>query len=100
MNEKLMVRVIPPPAQRKLYTRRRLPVEPARSIAVKRDLHEFVVAADAATFAGAFKQVLTDPAGMFGLIRVKRPADRLGRDFAVGERFQGCYSLSGALLHG
>src|SRR5258706_15971161 len=37
---------------------------------------------------------------MFGLIRVKRPADRLGRDFTVGERFQGCYSISGALLNG
>jgi hypothetical protein len=100
MDEKLMKRVIPPSAGKKLEARRRLPVEPARSIAVKRDVHEFVVAADAGRFAAAFKDVMTDPTGMFGLIRVKRPADRLGRDFDVGERFQGCYSISGALLHG
>jgi hypothetical protein len=100
MDENLMLRVIPQAAIRKLETRRRLPVEPARSIAVKRDVHEFVVAADAGRFAAAFKDVMTDPAGMFGLIRVKRPAERMGLDFAVGERFQGCYSLAGALLGG
>jgi len=94
-----MLRVIPPTAIKKLHTRRRLPVEPARSIAVKRDVHEFVVAAAADRLAAAFKEVLIDPAAMFGLIRVKRPAERMGRDFAVGERFQGCYSLAGALLH-
>src|SRR5690349_2778149 len=98
MEEKWMVRVIPAEATKKLGARRRLPVEPARSIAVKRDVHEFVVAADADRFAAAFKAVMTDPAGTFGLIRVKRPADRLGQDFAVGERFQGCYSIAGALL--
>src|SRR5205823_9703521 len=54
----------------------------------------------AGRFAAAFKDVMIDPAGMFGLIRVKRPADRLGHDFTVGERFQGCYSLAGALLNG
>jgi hypothetical protein len=98
--ERAMVRVISPPAQRKLEARRRLPVEPARSIAVKRDVHEFVVAAPADRFAAAFREVMTDPNGMFGLIRVKRPAERLGQDFSVGERFQGCYSLAGALLGG
>jgi hypothetical protein len=96
----LMVRVIPGPAERKLEARRRLPVEPARSIAVKRDVHEFVVDAPPARFAEAFKAVMTDPEGMFGLIRVKRPAERMGRDFSVGERFQGCYSIAGALLQG
>lgn len=100
MDEKLMRRVISASGEKKLEGRRRLPVEPKRSIAVKRDVHEFLVAASTDAFAGAFKQVLTNPRGMFGLIRVKRPAERLGRDFAVGERFQGCYSIAGALLGG
>jgi hypothetical protein len=100
MHEQLMVRVIPQAANKKLEARSRLPVEPQRSIAVKRDVHEFLVAAPPAEFAAAFKKVLTDPQGMFGLIRVKRPAERLGLDFSVGERFQGCYSIAGALLAG
>ena len=100
MDDKLMVRAIRPQATKKLETRRRLPVEPKRSIAVKRDVHEFLVESTPERFATAFKDVLTDPEGMFGLIRVKRPADRLGRDFSVGERFQGCYSVAGALLGG
>jgi hypothetical protein len=98
IDERLMRRVITAAGEKKLGTRRRLPVEPKRNIAIKRDVHEFVVAADSGRFADAFKQVLTNPQGMFGLIRVKRPAERLGRDFAVGERFQGCYSIAGAIL--
>jgi hypothetical protein len=96
--EHTMQRIIPERAAQALQVRPRLPVDPARSIAIKRDVHEFVVDADADAFAAAFRDVLTDPAGMFGLIRVKRPAARLGRDFSVGERFQGCYSLGAALL--
>jgi hypothetical protein len=95
-----MARVILPSAEKKLSARGRLPVEPARSIAVKRDVHEFVVETTPEKFAGAFKEVMTNPEGMFGLIRVKRPAERLGRDFSIGERFQGCYSIAGALLQG
>ncbi len=92
-----VTRVIPASAERRLSSRKRLPVEPARSIAIKRDVHEFVIEAPAGRFAAAFREVMTDPQGMFGLIRVKRPVDRLGREFAVGERFQGCYSLSTVL---
>src|SRR5690349_74982 len=88
--ERAMARVIPPRAVDKLSARPPLPVDPSRSIAIKRDVHEFVVDADPARFAAAFREVMTDPQGMFGLIRVRRPADRLGRDFAAGERFQGC----------
>jgi hypothetical protein len=98
MNNELMVRVIPPNAGRKLEARRRLPVEPGRSIAVKRDVHEFVVVAPPERFAAAFREVMTDPQGTFGLIRVKRPAERMGRDFELGERFQGCYSVAAALV--
>jgi hypothetical protein len=96
--ERVMARAIPPRGQRKLDRRPRLPVDPARSIAIKRDVHEFVVDADAARFATAFREVMTDPRGMFGLIRVRRAPERLGREFVSGERFQGCYSLGAALL--
>jgi hypothetical protein len=80
-----------------LARRGRLPVDPSRSIAIKRDVHEFVVATDPHRFAAAFREVMQDPAGTFGLIRVKRPAERLGAPFEHGERFQGCYSIAAAL---
>jgi hypothetical protein len=96
--ERTMERVISDGGVRKLAGRERLPVDPRRSIAVKRDVHEFVVEAEADAFAAAFREVMTDPAGRFGLIRVKRPAERMGREFVAGERFQGCYSVGAALL--
>jgi hypothetical protein len=92
-----IVRVMPPRQVQRLAKRERLPASPDKSIAIKRDVHEFIVDTDANSFAAAFRQVMTDPEGMFGLIRVKRAADRLGRAFEPGERFQGCYSITGAL---
>jgi hypothetical protein len=92
-----MERIIGPRAAAKLDRRPLLPVDARRSIAVKRDVHEYLVDADPDRFADAFRDVMTDPTGTFGLIRVKRPAEKLGREFRVGERFQGCYSLEGAL---
>jgi hypothetical protein len=83
---------------RRLDARRPLALDPTSSIAIKRDVHDFEIAAGAAAFAKAFKEVVTDPDIMFGLIRVRRPAGRAGRDFEVGERFQGCFSLERALL--
>src|SRR6266568_4067847 len=83
---------------RRLTERAAQPVDPTKPIAVKRDVHEFVVDVDAASFARAFRAVVTDPESTFGLIRVKRPAERMGRDFTVGERFQGCFSLERAAL--
>jgi hypothetical protein len=77
----------------KLLGRAPLPVNPARPIAIKRDVHEFEIAAPAERFARAFEEVVTDPASTFGLIRVKRPADRLGQRFTRGERFQGSFSF-------
>ena len=93
-----MERTLTPDSARRLEKRAPLPVDPRRTIAVKRDVHEFVVDTDAASFARAFRAVVTDPASTFGLIRVKRPAARMGQDFAVGERFQGCFSLERAAL--
>jgi len=92
-----VVRDIPPAAAQRLRHRARLAVDARKSIAVKRDVHELIVEADLPTFVAAFRDVMTDPNGTFGLIRVRRPADRLGRDFTVGERFQGCYSIATAL---
>lgn len=84
-------------AARRLQARAPLPPDPARSIAIKRDVHEFLVDADPRAFADAFAAVMTDPAGRFGLIAVRRPRDRVGEMFEIGERFQGCFSLPAAL---
>jgi hypothetical protein len=93
-----MERILTEDGARRLSRRDPLPVDPAATIAVKRDVHELIVDTDAATFARAFREVLIDPGSTFGLIRVKRPAARVGQDFAVGERFQGCFSLERAAL--
>ena len=93
-----MERILTATAQRRLAERTPLPLDPSVTIAVKRDVHEFVVECDAAAFAAAFRAVVTDPTSTFGLIRVKRAAERMGRDFEVGERFQGCFSLERATL--
>lgn len=82
-----------PRSARRLQERPPLPVEPQRRIAIKREVHEFVVNAGAAAFARAFREAMVDPEERFGPIRVRRPADRLGQEFEVGERFQGCFGL-------
>jgi hypothetical protein len=74
-----------------------LPLQPDGPIAVKRDVHNLVVSLDARPFADAFHAVLTDPARRFGFIEVDRKRQSLGKPFAVGERFQGRYSLEGLL---
>jgi hypothetical protein len=83
---------------RRLDARAPLHLDPQSTIAIKRDVHEVEIAADAPRFVRAFRDVMIDPEGMFGLIRVRRPGARAGRDFEVGERFQGCFSLERALL--
>src|SRR5688572_12286017 len=92
-----MERTLTPDATAKLDRRAPLPVDADRTIAIKRDVHEFIVDATAADFARAFREVVTAADSTFGLIRVKRPGERLGADFTVGERFQGCFSLERAL---
>lgn len=88
-----MERVIPKSMLRKLTRKRALPLDPENPIAIKRDVHEFVISADAEQVAHAFRDVVTDPKSQFGLIRVKRPESRMGAGFEVGERFQGCFSV-------
>jgi hypothetical protein len=75
--------------------RKPLALDPSRAIAIKRSVHELEIDAPADEVAVALIDVLADPAGDFGPIRVRRPADRAGRPFAVGERFQGSLQLGG-----
>src|SRR5689334_12046630 len=81
-------------AHRRLKHRQTLAIDPARSFAIKRAVHELDIDTDADRFAAALRQVLRDPDASFGLIDVKRSPDRLGTDFTVGERFHGCVRLA------
>src|SRR5690349_12977582 len=93
-----MERTLDDSAVRRLATRAPLPVDPGRPIAIKRDVHDFDVTCDAATFTRAFREVVTDATSTFGLIRIRRHPSRLGADFELGERFQGCFSLERAVV--
>lgn len=80
-----------------------LALDPARPAAIKRDVHNFTIAADAADLARAVHEVMRDPARRFGLIRVDRKQANVGREFTLGERFQGRYQIDDAIareLHG
>jgi hypothetical protein len=78
----------------KLAARAPLVMDPARPFAVKRNVHELVIGADADRFAGALTQVMSQPDASFGAITLKRVAGREGQPFTVGERFTGCVQLS------
>jgi hypothetical protein len=93
-----MERTLDDSAARRLANRAPLPVDPDRPIAIKRDVHDFDVTCDAASFTRAFRDVVTDATSTFGLIRIRRHPSRLGAEFEVGERFQGCFSLERALV--
>ncbi len=80
-------------AARRLRSRAPIAVDPARPIAIKRNVHEAAIAADADAFAAAFRAVLAEDTD-FGAIRVKRLPGRDGAAFAVGERFAGAVSLA------
>ncbi len=80
-----------------LVAKRELPLKPSADIAIKRDVHDIFVSADAATLAHAFHDVMRNPQGRFGLIRVDRLPANVGKPFTVGEKFQGRYSIEGAI---
>jgi hypothetical protein len=80
----------------RLDGRTRLTLDPARATAIKRNVHELVIGTDAARFAAAFAEVLSERGARFGLITVKRTAEQAGRAFTVGERFSGCLRLQDA----
>ena len=92
-----METVISARGSRRLARRAPIAVDPTRAVAIKRDVHEYVVQAPAAELALALRAVVTDPASRFGLIRIKRPEERMGAPFEVGERFQGCFAIERAV---
>jgi len=77
----------------KMARRRPLALDPARRFAIKRNVHEWVIGAEAQRFAQAFADVLGTPGARFGAIEVQRLPGRDGQPFAVGERFAGCVKL-------
>lgn len=81
-------------------TRQLQPLDPGRAVAIKRNQHEWLLDVDADAFATAFANVLAEPDATFGAIRIDRSPDRVGRPFAVGERFSGrfCLDLLGGPL--
>jgi hypothetical protein len=81
----------------KLAKREVLRVDPSRSIAIKRNVHDFVVDVPAKRFARAFHEVMTEPDARFGRIDVRRDPARRGEPFAVGERFHGCFSFTASM---
>ncbi|MBX3125693.1 MAG: hypothetical protein KF718_03215 [Polyangiaceae bacterium] len=83
--------------EQELLARRELPLRPAHEIAIKRDVHEIFVSADAASFANAFHEVMRDTDRRFGLIRVDRLTRNQGKPFSLGEKFQGRYQLEEAV---
>ena len=79
---------------RKLEQRRPLAVDAARAIAIKRNTHEWIIAAEAARFDAALDEVMREPGARFDAISVKRLPGREGEPFAAGERFTGCVRLA------
>jgi hypothetical protein len=71
-------------------------LRPLSPISIKSDVHELYVGVDAATFAKAFHDVMRSPDRRFGLIRVDRMQENIGKPFRIGERFQGRYELASA----
>ena len=79
-------------AERRLAARRPLALDARAPVAIKRNLHEADIGADADAFARAFTATLSEPRA-FGPIRIKRARGRVGQPFALGERFLGAVDL-------
>ncbi|MFT5683351.1 MAG: hypothetical protein ACI8RZ_004282 [Myxococcota bacterium] len=80
-----------------LANRRVLSMDPHARVAIKRDVHELVISADARHFADAFHQTMRVPGSQFGLLQVRRPSDRAGQPYQLGDRFQGRFNLPAAV---
>lgn len=83
--------------ERELDRKKILPLLPRAKIDIKRDVHTAIIAADAGALARSFHAIMKDPNRRFGLIRVERKRQNIGRDFQLDERFQGRYELDRAL---
>jgi hypothetical protein len=64
-----------------------------RGPALKRHQHEIDIGCAADRFAAAFREVMIEPGAAFGLVRLRRAPDQVGRPFAAGERFHGCFDV-------
>ena len=74
-----------------------LKLKPRGDIAIKHDVHVLLVDVEPKKFADAFHAVMMDSRRSFGLITVNRKRTNIDKPFTLGERFQGRYSLVGAL---
>ncbi len=77
-----------------LDNRRPLQLDPAAPFAIKRNVHEFEIDADAETFANAFAATMQHE-NRFARICIKRSPERAGKPFELGERFMGVFELVG-----
>jgi hypothetical protein len=82
-------------AARRLIRRTPLELDARGMFAIKRNVHEWEVEADADALAAALRAVAADPGESFGIIRLRRLPERVGRPFEAGERFHGCLPLAG-----
>jgi len=80
------VNTLSPAMARALERRRPLAVDPRRSVAIKRNAHEFVVAAGPSVLAHAFAAVMREQDRFADLCILRHPA-RAGQPFEKGERF-------------
>lgn len=80
-----------------LRARQPLALDYRSDISVKRDMRDVIVDVEAARLAPAFQQVMSDPERRYGLIRVDRLPENLGKPFALGEHFQGRYEVDRAI---
>lgn len=81
-----------------LGQRQPLAIDYRSDITVKRDVRDMIVDVEAARLAPAFHQVMTDATRRFGLIRVDRLPENVGKPFTLGEKFQGRYEVDRAIL--
>jgi hypothetical protein len=77
-----------PAAARRLLAAPLTALDPARGPAIKRNLHELVVGAEASAFAAALEDVIVRPGAVFAGITLLRLPGRVGRPFTLGERLR------------
>jgi hypothetical protein len=75
-------------SERRLAARGVLALDARRSIAIKRNQHEVVLAAPIDDVVATLSAQLSRPGASFGVIDVRRAAARVGKPFELGERFE------------
>lgn len=84
--------------ERALVTRPVLPLDPNSKVAIKRDVRSFDIDCAPLRLVRAFAETMADSDRRFGLVRVLRSAQSVGKPFRIGERFQGRFSVPQGLL--